>query len=66
MTTETKGQKKTLCKYLLFVDSDIEFTENTKIFLEENINRINENKIYWGLYSTSENTNIFQKIQIQY
>ena len=60
-----EGSKKTLCKYLLFVDSDIELTENTKIFLEENINRINENKIYWGLYSTSENTNIFQKIQIQ-
>lgn len=60
-----EGSKKTLCKYLLFVDSDIELSKNTKLFLENNIEKISDNKIFWGLYSTSDEINMFQNIQIK-
>ena len=59
------GAERATKKYILFVDSDILINEKTIKFIEINLNKIDEAKIFWGVYSTSSKNNILQDIQIK-
>ena len=58
-----EGAKNAFTKNLLFLDSDVRINSKTKNFIYEKINNgIEDNTIYWGIYS-SYSQGIFSKIQ---
>ena len=59
-----EGANQSFKELILFLDSDIEITESNKDFLNNNINSISDNEIFWGQYENSSNFNLFQSFQI--